>query len=467
MIKVLFKYKTLLLFVSLILLDAPNALGQNLSSKTTRVLIVLDASFSMKTIWKEDERWETAKDVIEEVLDSLENIPNLEFALRVYGHQMDQKEKNCRDSRLEVSFSRNSEDRIIRKLSSINPVGITPIAYSIEQAARDFTMHPNARNVVILVTDGLESCDGDPCAISTELQKKQVFLKPFVIGMGVNPALFGQLECIGEAKNASNEAHFRDLFWEVVNKTISGCSAEVDLLDVEGQPIETDLNMTFYDHANGNLIHSFYHTMNSRGKPDTMYLESLYTYDIEVHTIPPVRLDSVKLSAGIHNIIPIYTPQGELTVKLMESTLKYTFRDKIRYILRKAGTKKIVNVEHLDQTTKYLVGTYDLEILTLPRTVIKNIEISQDQKTTLEIPSPGMLNVSSVYPGVGGIFEIKNGRLNKIFNFENNKALRQVIAMQPGAYKALFRTNKSTESESTVEKTFTIESQKTITIKLN
>ena len=72
MIKVLFKYKTLLLFVSLILLDAPNALGQNLSSKTTRVLIVLDASFSMKTIWKEDERWETAKDVIEEVLDSLE-----------------------------------------------------------------------------------------------------------------------------------------------------------------------------------------------------------------------------------------------------------------------------------------------------------------------------------------------------------------------------------------------------------
>ena len=78
-----------------------------------------------------------------------------------------------------------------------------------------------------------------------------------------------------------------------------------------------------------------------------------------------------------------------------------------------------------------------------------------------------MLNVSSVYPGVGGIFEIKNGRLNKIFNFENNKALRQVIAMQPGAYKALFRTNKSTESESTVERTFTIESQKTITIKLN
>lgn len=455
------------IFLAMVLLLFGNmGYGQSPTSKTTRVLLVLDASFSMKTIWKDQDRWTTAKETLEEVLDSLKSIDNLEFALRVYGHQVDQKEKNCKDSRLEVSFSRNSEDRIIKKLSGLSPVGTTPIAYSIQQAARDFTMHPNARNIVILITDGLEACDGDPCAISREMQKKQVFLKPFVIGMGVNPNLFHKLECIGDANNASNEDHFRDLFWDIINKTISGCSAEVDLLDVQGQPIETDLNMSFYDHATGNLLHSYYHTMNARGKPDTIYLESLYNYDINVHTIPPVRLDSITLKAGIHNIIPIYCPQGELKVELLQATLKNTFRDKIRYIIRKSGGKEIINVEHLDQTTKYLVGSYDLEILTLPRTIIKGVEISQDQNTNLKIPAPGMLNVSSVYPGVGGIFKINNGRLKKIYSFGSN-TLRQVIAMQPGSYKAIFRTKKATDSESTIEKTFTIESQKTIMIKLN
>ena len=132
-------------FLAMVLLLFGNmGYGQSPTSKTTRVLLVLDASFSMKTIWKDQDRWTTAKETLEEVLDSLKSIDNLEFALRVYGHQVDQKEKNCKDSRLEVSFSRNSEDRIIKKLSGLSPVGTTPIAYSIQQAARDFTLHLDA-----------------------------------------------------------------------------------------------------------------------------------------------------------------------------------------------------------------------------------------------------------------------------------------------------------------------------------
>ena len=68
--------------------------------------------------------------------------------------------------------------------------------------------------------------------------------------------------------------------------------------------------------------------------------------------------------------------------------------------------------------------------------------------------------------GVGGIFEIKNGRMNKIYSF-GGSVLREVMAMQPGSYKALFRPNKATQSEMTIEKTFTIESDKSIIVKLN
>ncbi len=450
----------------LLFLNGYNLFSQSVNTKTTRILFVLDASFSMKNVWEQSDRWSIAKKTLTEVLDSLKDRNDLEFAFRVYGHQSDQKERNCKDSRLEVSFSRNSEERIKKKLQYLKPIGITPIAYSIEQAARDFTIHPNARNIVILITDGLESCDGDPCAISREMQKRQVFLKPFVVAMGVNPTFFKELECIGTAKNAKNEANFKEVFWEVINKTINGCSAEVDLLDVEGKPIETDLNMSFYDSITGNLLYNYYHTMNARGKPDTIYLESLNTYNLIVHTIPPVKSKGIHLRSNEHNIISVSCPQGELEVKLQALSIKNTYRNKIRYIIRKSGDKKIVNVEHLDVTTKYLVGEYDMEILTLPRTKIKGIQVSQDKKTSLQIPNPGMASITSVYPGVGGVFEIRNGRMNKIYSFGGG-VLRDVLAMQPGSYKAIFRPNKATQSELTIEKTFIIESDKSIIVKLN
>ena len=257
------------------------------------------------------------------------------------------------------------------------------------------------------------------------------------------------------------------MFWEIINKTISGCSAEVDLLDIEGKPIETDLNMSFYDSLTGNLLHNFYHTMNARGKPDTLYLESLNTYDIIVHTIPPVKAEGIRLKPNQHNIIPLSCPQGELEVKLQALSIKNTYRDKIRYIIRRSGDKKIVNVEHLDVTTKYLVGQYDLEVLTLPRTNIKGISVSQDKKTSLQIPNPGMASITSIYPGVGGIFEMRNGRMIKIYSFGGKEVLRDVLAMQPGSYKAIFRPYKAIQSELTIEKTFTIESDKSIILKLN
>lgn len=455
------------IILSFIILSSCFVFSQPSNGKTTRILFVLDASFSMKNVWKTADRWSIAKNTLIEVLDSLKDRNDLEFALRVYGHQADQKERNCKDSRLEVSFSRNSEERIKKKLQDLKPIGTTPIAYSIEQAARDFTIHPNSRNIVILITDGLESCDGDPCAISREMQKKQVFLKPFVVAMGVMPNFFKELECIGTAKNAKSEENFNEVFWDIINKTISGCSAEVDLLDIQGKPIETDLNMSFYDSLTGNLLHNFYHTMNARGKPDTMYLEALNTYNLVVHTIPPVSLEGIKLKPNQHNVISLSCPQGELEVKLQALSIKNTYRNKIRYILRKAGDKKIVNIEHLDVTTKYLVGDYDLEILTLPRTIIKGINISQDKKTSLQIPNPGMASITSIYPGVGGIFEIKNGRMIKVYSLGGKEVLREVLAMQPGSYKVIFRPYKATQSESTIEKTFTIESDKSIIVKLN
>ena len=72
------------------------------------------------------------------------------------------------------------------KIKMAQPKGTTPIAYSLEKSGADFPECANCRNIIILITDGEEECEGDPCAVSAALQSKGIVLKPFVIGVGLD-----------------------------------------------------------------------------------------------------------------------------------------------------------------------------------------------------------------------------------------------------------------------------------------
>ena len=152
----------------------------------TRILFVLDASGSMQARWQNNSRWQVATRLLTEIMDSLKTTPQVEVALRVYGHQTFRDQGDCKDTRLEVPFTEGGHQLIQDKLKTIKPMGNTPIAYSLSQAGMDFPDDPLSRNVVILITDGLENCSGDPCLVSYQLQKSNVFLKPFVIGLGLD-----------------------------------------------------------------------------------------------------------------------------------------------------------------------------------------------------------------------------------------------------------------------------------------
>src|SRR5690606_29427310 len=136
--------------------------------------------------WNSNIRIEGAKRVMGEFLDSLSSVPNLEVALRCYGHTTYFKpERNCKDTKLEVPFGpvKTNAAKIKQRIQRLEPMGTSPIAYSLGEAEKYFTACDNCRNVVILITDGIEECGGYPCEVSEALQKKGVFLRPFVIGI--------------------------------------------------------------------------------------------------------------------------------------------------------------------------------------------------------------------------------------------------------------------------------------------
>jgi len=262
------------------------------SQTTNRILFIFDDSYSMYAPWNSNIKIEVAKKIMGEFLDSLKNIPNLELALRCYGHQTFIKPtRNCKDTRLEVPFAIASESAILikKKIQKLEPLGTTPIAYSLGQSADDFTPCGNCRNIIILITDGIEECDGFPCQVSAELQKQGIFLRPFVIGVGLDMKFADAFSCMGKFYDVSNEANFKDVLNLVLTEAISQTSVEVDLLTTLKKPTETDVNMTFYDSKTKQAKYNYLHTLNYLGNPDTLILSPSLTYDLMVHTIPPIE----------------------------------------------------------------------------------------------------------------------------------------------------------------------------------
>jgi Ca-activated chloride channel homolog len=435
--------------------------------KKNRILFIFDASYSMLNPWSSGQKMDVAKKLLGEFVDSLKTKSNLEIALRCYGHQFYiGNGKNCKDSRLEVPFGAPyaNAEKIKSKLYGIIPTGTTPIAYSLEQCATDFTPCENCNNIVILITDGQEECSGDPCAVSLALQSKGVFLRPFIIGVGLNIDFADAFGCIGKFYDVSNENNFKQVLNYALTEATSQTTVQVNLNDISGTPTETDANMTFYDAALNEVKYQYMHTINHRGKPDTIILDPDKTYNIEVHTLPKQIKTGVQLQKGIHNVIDISAPQGYLNLKMKDGNTGKS----VSCLIKKAGEDKTFHVQALENTSKYIVGKYDLEFLTLPRIKVNNIEIKQSSTNTIEIPHSGTFYLAKSVSGFGSIYveaDIRGGEQQWVCNL-NDVLNNETYFLQPGNYKLVFRPKSVTESELTIVKKFTIESGKTIELKL-
>jgi Ca-activated chloride channel family protein len=189
------------------------------SQVTNRILFIFDDSYSMYANWNSNIKIEVAKKVMGDFLDSLKNTPNLQLALRCYGHTTFFKpERNCKDTKLEVPFAdaKTNSIKIKQRIQKLEPLGTTPIAYSIGESANDFPECGNCRNIVILITDGIEECGGNPCAVSAELQRKKIFIRPFVIGVGLDAKFAEAFSCVCKYYEVSNEDNFKEVLKLVI-----------------------------------------------------------------------------------------------------------------------------------------------------------------------------------------------------------------------------------------------------------
>ena len=440
------------LIILLILLSFGSFSQQNSNQPLTRILFVFDGSLSMLGKWDSGRKIDVAQEMLGHLVDSLKDLPNVQLALRAYGHQSHVPPQDCSDTKLVVPFGEDNSQDIIYFLRYLEPKGTTLIAKSLEYAANDFPSCSNCRNIIILITDGEEECGGDPCAVSLALQKKGIILKPFVIGIGLNADLKHSFECVGTFFDAANEQEFNDILGIVISQALNSTTCQVNILDKDGKPTETNVDMTFYDRFSGQIKYNYLHTLNHRGNPDTMSIEPLFTYDIVIHTIPPVRIDSARLTPGKHTIFSVDAPQGYLALKTSPN-----YKRSIKTIVRKAGAMETLNAQEINTAEKYITGKYDIEILTMPRMNFKNINIKQSYTTTLQVPEPGTITLFRQFEVVGAVFILRDGKMERVYNLSPNRR-KEVVYLQPGKYIVVYRSRRGNDILLTKKQEFRVES---------
>jgi Ca-activated chloride channel family protein len=426
----------------------------------TRILFILDASNSMNAQWGSQTRIQAAKEILANAVDSLKGTSNLEIALRVYGHQspITATYQDCNDTKLEIPFGADNFDKVKYRIKSIEAKGTTPIARSLEAAADDFP-DQNSRNIIILITDGLEACDNDPCVIAKKLKDKGVKVTPFVIGLGLDLSYLEKFKCIGEYADAETKDAFRSVLKNVVSKALLNTTVQINLNDSSKNPKETDVTMFLFEAGTKNLKYTFVHTINRFGNPDTLIIDPAFKYDLIVNTIPQVSKKNIVLQKNTHNTIVLDAPQGYIKVRFINASKTYPIETRVM----QNGKPLTLNVQKINRSDKYIIGKYDLEILTLPRTYF-TVDVTQSSTVNADIMAPGLLSYRETNSAIAQIFVIKdNGSIEWVCNLDET-VYSGSIQLQPGNYRMVYRPKALKSSTYTLEKDFRILSNKTTTI---
>jgi len=143
-------------------------------------IIILDVSNSM---WGQIDgvaKILIAREVIGDLVTDLQE--DIDFGLVAYGHRA---KADCGDIETVVPVGTLDPAGFKTAVNSLTPQGRTPLTAAVRQAAEQLNYTTRSARIV-LVSDGVESCDGNPAALAAELEANALDLTVHVIGFDVS-----------------------------------------------------------------------------------------------------------------------------------------------------------------------------------------------------------------------------------------------------------------------------------------
>jgi hypothetical protein len=211
------------------------SVAQTCNTADRSVLLILDASGSMNARLPNGEsRIDVARRAVKGVATQLP--AKAQVSLRIYGAQSPPREKNCQDTRVAVPFANADANgaAITAFIDGSKAQGYTPIALSLQQAASDFPAGARER-VVVLVSDGKETCQGDPVVAAKALAAAGITVH--TVGFIVDTAARGQLQSIARIAGGTYfDAPVGPELPETLRQALSACKKVVAAIPARPQP---------------------------------------------------------------------------------------------------------------------------------------------------------------------------------------------------------------------------------------
>lgn len=182
--------------------------------------IIFDCSNSMNARMGGVPKIDLAKKALYELTDRLSG-SSLQIGFRVFGHDKtidrEDRPRACVNSELVIPIAPDTAKRIRGLIPSLVAWGRTPIAYSFQEAGKDLNSFLENKPMVLLISDGIESCDGDPVATILELKDRGIDVQTYVIGFDLSAEerlALQKIAAAGDGKyyNASNYSELVEAF---------------------------------------------------------------------------------------------------------------------------------------------------------------------------------------------------------------------------------------------------------------
>jgi hypothetical protein len=171
--------------------------SQALNTKNN-ILLILDSSGSMDIKIGGKTKMELAKEAIRSFLGT--TAANVSVGIMEYGHKgsnaASSKALSCASADIVAPIGSVTTTSVDSYLSQIKPVGWTPIGLAIRKGKEAFIGKGGQKNQIIVVTDGVETCDTNPSGAAAEVKSSPFEIRVDVIGFAVNASEQSSLQAI-------------------------------------------------------------------------------------------------------------------------------------------------------------------------------------------------------------------------------------------------------------------------------
>ncbi|WP_421785524.1 vWA domain-containing protein [Hyphobacterium sp.] len=198
------------------------------------VQFILDASGSMGASAGAQTKMEIARTAFINALDVIEDA-NVMASLRAYGFDSSVEhtaDASCPNTERMTGFTGDDMTELRAAAAGLSPYGYTPIAASLEAAAMDLMETEARERLIVLLSDGEETCGGDPVAMAETIRGWDINVSAYVVGFDLDAAQEAQMRAVAAAAggryiNAPDGEALAEAMREVAGMTVRRSEREL------------------------------------------------------------------------------------------------------------------------------------------------------------------------------------------------------------------------------------------------